>query len=222
MGYIVSCLLVLFLLSFLIFSGNKNLSKFGNSFLNSKAFASVSSQSTSLITTNLSKEEITKLLKKLAASKPPSQIKNIHALCYSQALPAEKFEYVCPKCGEKTIYAYDPSKNKFNIDFLGYELSECRRLIKEIKVKGLNAQLDELEFCKKCCPQVTSARLILIVKYPGDKGVHRVKGVTANDLKLIWEFLSGKDKHVGNRDDETPLKDYLPRLQELLGIKNKQ
>jgi hypothetical protein len=48
--------------------------------------------------------------------------------------------------------------------------------------------------------------------------VHRFRGVTLEDIVLIKEFSEGKEVYKNDRDFETPLKDYLPRLEELLGI----
>jgi hypothetical protein len=90
-------------------------------------------------------------------------------------------------------------------------------MVKEIK--GLAVTIDESEFCRKCSPAVMSPVVILITRYPDHKDEYRAKGVNSEDLVLIREFLEGSDRHKGAQDIETPLKNHLPRLRELLGIK---
>lgn len=211
MGYIISGLIVFLLFFFLAFSGCRGLSKFDIPKSNSPVSVIQPAATPSLITSNLTREEIAQRLKKLAVSKPSNQIECI-ATCYKMASNPVRSEYVCPKCGEKTLY------NSY-AGIVLRDIPECRRLVKEIKIKGLNIELDDSEFCKKCNSGIKNPQLSLIVKYSGEKAVHRVKGVAKNDLKLIWEFVEGRDKHFDEKNNQTSLKNHIPRLQELLGVK---
>ncbi len=58
------------------------------------------------------------------------------------------------------------------------------------------------------------------MRYPEDEGKppHRVAGVNADDLRLLSEFLSGKEKHKDDYDSETPIQNHMGRIRELLGI----
>lgn len=172
------------------------------------------------------REALSKKLEELSNQLAPPDLKP-GAMCYDQAAPPERAEYVCPKCKEKTLYALAqdggtiPPEDSVELSRiaadLNYQLSSCRRLVKEIK--GLNVELDESQFCRKCHPEVKNPQLGLIVRYSGQKTPHRVWGVTSGDLRLLVEFMAGKTKHVGERDSETPLKNHLKRLEELLGVK---
>ena len=171
---------------------------------------------------SVKRADIQQSLQKLAASKPP-EVNKMGAMCYEMSGPPETAQYVCPKCGEKTLYKLgkdeDARKNYAVNNFIEYELDSCRRAAKSIK--GINLTLDESQFCKKCSPDVKSPKLAIVINYEGEKEPHRVEGITCNDLQLIAEFLSGADVHVSDNDAETPLKNYTKRLSELLGVEVK-
>lgn len=97
-----------------------------------------------------------------------------------------------------------------------WDLPACRRQVQAIK--GLTLALDESEFCRKCSPAVKEPALILIVRCVDEEKPHRVRGVSAVDLQLISEFLSGQEKHKTANDAEEPLQKYVPRLKQLMGI----
>jgi len=160
------------------------------------------------------RETLKARLEKLSKSPPPKNLK-MGAMCYDMAEPPDRIDYVCPACGEKTLYARD-DKNRGSLTFfLSYQLQECREIAK--KVKGLDIVLGEHEFCRKCSPATKAPVLILKVNYPGEK-THVVRDVHEDDLGLLVEFMNNSDRHVGGQGRETPLKDYVPRLRELLGI----
>jgi hypothetical protein len=150
-------------------------------------------------------------LKKLAGSPTPANL-NMGAKCYEIAAPPDRVDYVCPKCGQRTLYTREQGLQ----DAVRLEIPEARRLVKEIR--GIEVKLDESQFCRTCSPSVSEPQLILLVGVPGQKDPHRVEGVAANDLKLLKEFLQGSDRHKGDNDRETPLKDHIDRIEELLGI----
>lgn len=168
-----------------------------------------------LFTNSLSKEEIAKRLKKIAQSPPPKDLK-MGAKCYDMAGPPARIDYVCPVCGGKTLYTIDSKDRNTSTFFLQYELPECRRLAKSIKV--INIELDEHEFCKKCSPKTKKPLLTLIVKYPDKNTKVITRDVSIDDLQLIREFSEGSDRHEGEMGREIPLKQYLDRLYQLLGV----
>jgi hypothetical protein len=188
-----------------------------------------SGQSAAVTTTEkagMDRETLARKLRELASRPPPKDLETVVAMCYKMAAPPETAEYVCPVCHEKTLYGL-PSTGAKDLNagtsravwVLERELDSCRRLVKEIK--GLAVELDESQFCRKCSPNVKEPALGLVVRYSGQKTAYRVWGVTADDLLLLNEFLSGKDRHAGGRDEQTPMKSHLERLEELLGVKLK-
>lgn len=156
-----------------------------------------------------------KQLQELARSDPPKEL-SMGAMCYEMAMPPVRIDYTCPVCTNKTLYAAS-EENGWNEStrFLSWELDACRRLVKEIK--GLDIHLDESLFCKHCKPDADARKLALVIFYPEGK-THRVDDVSLEDLTLLKEFTSGSKTHSGAQGRETPLKDHLPRLEQLLGV----
>ncbi len=169
---------------------------------------------------SMKRSQVRERLLKLSKSVAPEKL-SMGAMCYDMVGPPGRVEYVCPKCGEKTLYASkksdDNTRHYARTDFLEWELPACRKMVKQIK--GLDVRLDESQFCAKCSLNAKNPKLVLLVHYADKDEPHRVEGINADDLRLIQEFLSGKEKHVGKQDLESPLKNYLKRLEELLGVK---
>jgi len=155
------------------------------------------------------KKSIHDRLVSLSKKPAPKELK-MGAMCYEMAAPPQRVEYVCPKCGAKTLYA---SNYVGTIE----DISSCRSQVESFK--GLNAKLDESEFCKKCRPKIKDPQLCLEINYADDEKVHRTCNVTDTDMQLIAEFLSGSNVHKTFYDAQEPLKDYMERLETLLDIK---
>ena len=94
----------------------------------------------------------------------------------------------------------------------------CRREFDELAKVTDRVTLDESPFCRKCSPDVETPKLSLTSKYLGGEP-QVVAGVNPNDLRILRELFAGKVVHITFNDAEQPLKDQLPRLQELLGVK---
>ncbi|HEY3321152.1 MAG TPA: hypothetical protein VGP72_11850 [Planctomycetota bacterium] len=164
--------------------------------------------------TSLSRSETQQRLKQLATAPAPTSL-NHGAMCYDSAGPALVSQYLCPKCGNKSVYPLPADgRTSPEVGALTWELQACKRQVGELK----DIELDESQFCKKCSPNVTAPKLVLVVRYEDRAEPHRAEGVTHQDLAIVQEFLSGKTKHMGEQGRETALKDYLKRLQFLLGI----
>jgi hypothetical protein len=171
---------------------------------------------------SLDRAAVRSMLKRLANAPPPTQLAT-GAMCYSVAVPPDRADYICPKCGERTLY--DNSKYKtdkpYEMDItetVERELPWCRSESQELrKVAGHAIELDETQFCRKCSPKVTKPKLVLHISYKDGK-VRDVEAINHSDLRILHEFLSGKLKGKGDNEGEAPLKSDLPRLQELLGV----
>jgi len=159
----------------------------------------------------LSRTEIQNLLRNLAKSPVPPINKEPGAMCYKVAAPADRIEYVCPIDGSKTLYT----------DVAAYTIDRDLRSVRCI-IKGLNnpsITLDESEFCRKCHPKMEHPRLALVIKYSDDKKPLRIEGIYTQDAETIRELLSGSLIHQGNYDEQTPLKDYIKRLEDIFDVK---
>ncbi|MFH0896113.1 MAG: hypothetical protein V2A54_16900 [Bacteroidota bacterium] len=158
----------------------------------------------------LTRSEIIKKLKVLASSPVPKDLETRGAMCYEMAAPPTTADYICPVCGNKTTYP------KEMVEFIE-EIPACRSHVKSLK--ELNAMLEEKAYCKKCSPQITDPTLCLIISYADDPEPYKVCDVHTSDFILINEFLSGTLKHHNFYDGESPLVDYIARLEVLLGNK---
>jgi hypothetical protein len=173
------------------------------------------------LTNHVTRAAIALRLQRLADS-TPRPASRVFATCYIMALPPETAEYICPTCGAKTLYAISKASGKLTADekasiiaAVDQEIPSCREGIKEIH--GLEVSLHEKSFCSKCSPGVVRPTLGLMIRYPEQNYSHATWGIDSYDLRLIAEFLSGKDR-IGDEDEDL-LKDHLPRLRELLGVK---
>jgi hypothetical protein len=158
----------------------------------------------------MNKAELRKLLARLVQETAPAP--KLGAMCYDMALPPLRTEYVCPVCGEKTLYSPEVARTKAD------ELDVCRRLFKEIPNQGA-LKLDETSFCRKCQPQATDIALKLIIRFD-DGTSHATTNITSQDLRLLRDFLNKKLLVAGVQGEESPIKSQLPRLRELLGWKD--
>ncbi|MCP5501351.1 MAG: hypothetical protein H7A25_15730 [Leptospiraceae bacterium] len=154
------------------------------------------------------KSEIEKKLIKLALAEVP-KLNTIGAMCYSMVPPPDLANYICPICSEKTVY-----KSNY-AEYITYDLGACRNKVKHLKALG--AVLDESQFCKNCSPNIEKPKLCLKIKIQGEKE-HKTCNVTTEDLDVLREFIKNNVIHVGYYDEEYPLKKYINRIIELLGI----
>jgi len=147
-------------------------------------------------------------LRELAAAPAPTNL-SMGAMCYKPAAHPQSAEYVCPRCGEKTVYTTEQAT------VVLWELPAMRRLVTQ--VPNLTVTLDEYEFCRHCSPNTIDPRTAIVVQFTGDWTGHVTEGVSTDDLELLKDFMSGSDKHIGSEGRQTPLKDHLDRLEQLLG-----
>jgi hypothetical protein len=161
----------------------------------------------------LTRDEIARKLKELADEPAPANLKKYSAMCYEQVSPADTIDYVCPKDGSRTQYAKSGPA--------GYD-AVIQQLVVGARVgnfKGLELGVDGTEFCKKCSPGQKDPKPVLVVKIGDGSKEHRFRGVTYEDILLLRAFAGGKQTveiTTGQTTTEVPLKNYLPRLQELL------
>ena len=83
----------------------------------------------------LSQTRINEMLEKLETTQAPEP--RMGAMCYDMAGPPNRVEYVCPVCGEKTLYT---EQKAF---LIGAELESCRRLNKTLSKLAKDAMSEE-------------------------------------------------------------------------------
>ena len=164
---------------------------------------SLSSNITDTILPMYSKKNIEDKLKILAKTSPPKELA-IGAMCYSVSMPPDNAQYICPSCGEKTLYKRDDYKNGIIIiDNCLQGIHQCRSGVE--KIKGINIKLDESQFCKKCSTDIEEPQLCLLVNINNKKDTTKVCNINVKDINLINEFLHNEFKHKGSYDEELPL-----------------
>ena len=141
----------------------------------------------------------------------------ISAMCYVPAWPILT-KYTCPVCGTVTNY---PLQSEVNTVFAARQLERLmKQLQKDGKKPGWSIELDESQFCDKCNPgRKDPPKLTLIVTHKGREKPHRYEGVTIDDVRLIRDYVSGKDTHLDPSTNKIlPIKDFYDRLNKLLGL----
>ncbi len=156
----------------------------------------------------LNRQQLQQMLQRIATAKPPAP--KMGAMCYDMAPPPNRAEYLCPTCGEKTLYTQQQAYR------VSWEVETCRRLTKEIASSAIT--LDESAWCRKCRPDAKEPALALRLRY--DDGTTRtVEKVNPEQLRLLRDFLGGKLAVKETNDSELPIKDRLGELEKLLGEK---
>jgi len=161
--------------------------------------------------------ELQARLQALADTEPPKTLAT-GAECYKPSMPPTTADYVCPKDGSRTQYKVGGPGSENLVHLVSRALPALRRMVADIP--GLQVSLDESELCRKCNPGAKDPAAVLVIMLPGEKAARRVRGVTEDDLRLLRELATGALAHKDAQDGETPLKDHLPRIRELLGIES--
>jgi DNA-directed RNA polymerase subunit RPC12/RpoP len=160
-----------------------------------------------------SKPDIDKLLKRLAEKPVPTKL-SFGAMCYDMAMPPERAEYVCAICGTKTIHS---TKQLGGWDNPALSFQNYRANLEQLRKLGVDAKLDESYLCSKCKKEGESA---LFLEVTINKRVVRNALVDVNDLRKLIAFVQGNLVWKGEQDREFPLKPELPRIRQLLGVKD--
>lgn len=160
---------------------------------------------------SLSRPQLVALLNRLKTTQPPEP--RIGALCYETVTIYERVEYICPHCGEKTLYPRSPEAAQLlNVEELEREFGIFR------KESPLKMEIEENGYCKHCDSGSKPRGVTLIVTYE-DGSIHRCFPFTKTDLNLLKALLTGKLLWDAGDENQFLLSEQIPRLQELLGVK---
>ncbi len=160
---------------------------------------------------SLSVEQVNFLLSRLEKEEPPQS--TMGAMCYQAMAPPATAEYICPVCGEKTLYSDSQTA------FIEWELEGCRRLAESINSNtDFEIFLDEGLFCDYCSPDTgeENPEILLRVIYESDMEV--VNRVSVIDLMMLDSFLQGNLFYTTSNDAQMPMQNYAGRMRELLGL----
>lgn len=158
---------------------------------------------------SMSVREVTHLLQAVAREPEPEYV--MGAMCYAVMPIPEIAEYVCPVCGEKTVYGTGETP------YILWQMDSARSLVAEMQATGtLDVTLDETSFCSFCSPDSMIPGLRLVVTYEDGTTVTPV--VNVEDLRMLAGLLSGHLYYETSNDSQSPLRPNLERLGNLLGI----
>jgi DNA-directed RNA polymerase subunit RPC12/RpoP len=159
------------------------------------------------------KIDVDRLLKRVAEQPVPESL-NPGAMCYAMMAPPDRAEYVCPTCGTKTIHALNQLTGGWDAPALS--IKSYRTYIEQLNKLGLVSKLDESYLCSACKKEGVSG-LFLDVTVKGR--VIRTALQGDEDLRKLIAFVQGDLVWKGDRGCEIPLKPALPRIKQLLGVK---
>jgi hypothetical protein len=196
---IVACLMVM--IAGVLYAG------YAQTQMKKKGNGTISTRSINLMSDDQIGEQLAKLTPEKKRKKPLS------AMCYDMAAPPDRIEYVCPKCGEKTLYS--ESMNGYTtlngLEILRKEFSTLTALKTDCTLT-----LDETSLCAHCTPDTTTHTISLIVKY-SDKKIHTATSVDINDVYLLKTYFNHDDSYTSTDGSVHLLKDEIFRLKDLLG-----
>ncbi len=159
----------------------------------------------------LSATQVNMLLTRLDNEEPPEQM--MGAMCYEMMAAPEVSEYICPVCGEKTIYNYSQSA------FIEWELEGCRRMADSINANtDFEIILDEALFCDFCSPDAGDDEPEMLLRVIHQDGTEVVNTIYITDLRKIDSFLQGNLYYFDSTDGQIPLHGSAERIRELLGL----
>lgn len=153
------------------------------------------------------REDIRRLLERVELEEAPAYVPG--AMCYGPMAHPERAEYICPVCGERTLYGSPEAW------FLQNDIHNMRRMAEGLSETGYFEAFLEETFCSFCNPGVQGSVRLVIVYEEGDT-VKTV--VNLQDLSMIQGLLRGGLVFPGGTDDLLPLKDRVDRLRTILGI----
>ena len=159
---------------------------------------------------SISWDEVDTLLNRLQSQEQPEPVYG--AMCYEAVALPLVAEYLCPVCGEKTLY------NEYDTWFIEYELQGCRRIFDEIAgASEIVIELDETRYCQACTPD-EGEEPALILTLTLEDGTFISNRVSEFDLRILESFLKGRLFYITSNDGEQPLQPYSGRIRELLGL----
>lgn len=153
------------------------------------------------------REDIRRLLERVELEEAPEYVPG--AMCYGPMAHPERAEYVCPVCGERTLYGSPEA------GFLQNDLQSMRRMAEGLSETGFFEALLEETYCSFCHPGDQGCVRLVIVYEEGDT-VRTV--VNSQDLMMIQGLLRGGLVFRSDRDALLPLKDRVERLRTILGM----
>jgi len=157
--------------------------------------------------------EVETLLDSIERKDTPEPV--MGAMCYEMAACPSVIEYICPVCGERTVY--EGGSDLWNVQ----ELFTIRALFDSLAAcTDADLLLDETSFCSFCGDVSTEPAPLLVVDL--DDADPCTSVVDADDLRVLIGFFFGKTSYATVNDGSLPLKPELDRIRTLLGLRGER
>lgn len=157
-----------------------------------------------------SRERLELMLRRLDREDPPPFV--MGAMCYAPVALPDRAEYICPVCGERTLYTGHDAME------IEWGLPAMRRLVESMADNGYVRIFLEETYCIHCHPQgpgFGEGTILVVVHEQGDT-VRTAVNIT--DLQAMEGFLRGELHYLSDNDSEIPLRGRLERLRVMLGL----
>ncbi len=160
---------------------------------------------------SMNRDEIFRMLSRVEKMEEPAPV--MGAMCYEPVAMPFVAEYVCPVCGEKTVYSRSDD-SYYSIT----GLYETRALFATLdSVSTLEMTLDETSLCSACSADSDSTHALLLrVTWEDERTC--AAPVTAEDLRMLIGFMSGRLDYETVNEGTLPLRQNLDRIREILGM----
>jgi len=157
----------------------------------------------------MSRTDVETMLESIEEGEEPDPV--MGAMCYEMVAGPSVIEYICPICGERTLY--DDYAAVWKVE----ELFSVRSLFDSLSVLAdMDLSLDETGFCVQCGGQVAEPSPILIAAFEDSDPCS--SAVSSEDLRLLIGFFSGETWYETFNDGRMPIRPELPRVRRLLGM----
>lgn len=157
----------------------------------------------------MSRQDVEMMLEDIETAEEPEPVYG--AMCYEMVAGPSVIEYICPTCGDRTMY------EDYGTISLVEQLDWDRDMFAGIdSLTELDIRLDESRFCHFCSLDESEPALVLIVELE-DQAPYSTE-VTGHDLRLLRGFFAGDDVYETFNDGVMPLKPHLDRIRMLLGL----
>lgn len=174
----------------------------------------------------LTRAALEAMLDKLAADSTPVEA-TPGAMCYMPAPPMDYKEYRCPKCAGITHYrserfmgedATGVRQTSFNVD----QVAAWRRLAHEIRKHGVDIAFVEESLCINCSPDATEFKVGATLRFPDANDEVHLENDAISHLDLLLAVVKGEVVYLGERDEASPLRNHIPQIRKMIGIKAKR
>lgn len=157
----------------------------------------------------MSRSDVETMLEAIEDVEEPDPV--MGAMCYEMVAGPSVIEYICPICGERTLY--DDYAAVWNVE----ELFSVRSLFDSLTVLAdMDLSLDETGFCVQCSGQEVDPAPVLIAAFEDSDPCS--SAVSTEDLRLLIGFFSGETWYETFNDGRMPIRPELSRVRRLLGL----